>query len=282
MSGIKYIGTWDANSNNPAIVSSIGITGNYYNIIVAGNTNIDNISNWNCGDLIIFNGNTWAKISSSDNLITSVAGKTGTVILNKNDVSLNNVDNTSDLNKPVSNATQTLLNNKQNTLVSGTNIKTINNNSLLGSGNISIIPKLDIASSFFNTGMAPGSLFRWNNTNAITTNVTFNKDSDHYISLDKPGTYYIKYNGLYNANGSTVYDIAIQASDKLGYNFYNISSVIPLGAIDWTVVSYQNTVVKTVDATNMPLRIKIYQQRQSGFYSDLSLMSAVIEIWTLS
>lgn len=31
-----------------------------------------------------------------------------------------------------------LLNSKQNTLVSGTNIKTINNNSLLGSGNISI------------------------------------------------------------------------------------------------------------------------------------------------
>ncbi len=34
--------------------------------------------------------------------------------------------------------TDTLLNAKQNTLVSGTNIKTINNNSLLGSGNITI------------------------------------------------------------------------------------------------------------------------------------------------
>ena len=54
----------------------------------------------------------------------------------KSDIGLGNVDNTSDLNKPISTATQTALNNKQDTLVSGTNIKTVNGNSLLGSGNI--------------------------------------------------------------------------------------------------------------------------------------------------
>ena len=37
---------------------------------------------------------------------------------------------------------QTALNGKQDTLVSGTNIKTINNNSLLGSGNLNIGPRL--------------------------------------------------------------------------------------------------------------------------------------------
>jgi hypothetical protein len=51
---------------------------------------------------------------------------------------LNNVDNTSDANKPVSSATQSALNAKQDTLVSGTNIKTINGTSVLGSGNIAI------------------------------------------------------------------------------------------------------------------------------------------------
>ncbi len=35
------------------------------------------------------------------------------MVLNKNDVGLNNVDNTSDLNKPISTATQTALNGKQ-------------------------------------------------------------------------------------------------------------------------------------------------------------------------
>lgn len=39
---------------------------------------------------------------------------------------------------PISNATQTALNGKQDTLVSGTNIKTVNGNSLLGSGNVVI------------------------------------------------------------------------------------------------------------------------------------------------
>jgi hypothetical protein len=56
----------------------------------------------------------------------------------KTALSLNNLDNTSDANKPVSSATQTALDAKQATLVSGTNIKTINSTSILGSGNIAI------------------------------------------------------------------------------------------------------------------------------------------------
>jgi hypothetical protein len=56
----------------------------------------------------------------------------------KTQVGLSNVDNTSDLNKPISTATQTALNAKQDTLISGTNIKTINSTSLVGSGNIDI------------------------------------------------------------------------------------------------------------------------------------------------
>jgi hypothetical protein len=56
----------------------------------------------------------------------------------KTALALNNLDNTSDANKPVSSATQSALNAKQDTLVSGTNIKTVNGTSVLGSGNIAI------------------------------------------------------------------------------------------------------------------------------------------------
>lgn len=45
--------------------------------------------------------------------VTMVAGKTGAVTLAKGDVGLGNVDNTSDVNKPVSNAQQEALNKKQ-------------------------------------------------------------------------------------------------------------------------------------------------------------------------
>jgi hypothetical protein len=48
------------------------------------------------------------------NTVTSVAGKTGAVALAKADVGLGNVDNTSDVNKPVSTAQQTALNLKAN------------------------------------------------------------------------------------------------------------------------------------------------------------------------
>jgi hypothetical protein len=44
--------------------------------------------------------------------VQSVSGKTGTVTLNKNDVNLGNVDNTSDTNKPISTAVQTALDSK--------------------------------------------------------------------------------------------------------------------------------------------------------------------------
>lgn len=51
---------------------------------------------------------------------------------------LNNVSNTSDANKPISTAMQTALDAKQSTLQSGTNIKTINGATVLGSGNLTV------------------------------------------------------------------------------------------------------------------------------------------------
>ena len=46
------------------------------------------------------------------NSVTSVAGKTGNVVVNKSDVGLSNVDNTSDADKPISDATQDALDGK--------------------------------------------------------------------------------------------------------------------------------------------------------------------------
>lgn len=75
--------------------------------------------------------------------VDSVNGQVGVVVLDKTDIGLGNVDNTSDANKPISSATQTALNGKQDTLVSGTNIKTINSNTLLGNGDV-VIDKTSI------------------------------------------------------------------------------------------------------------------------------------------
>lgn len=123
--------------------------------------------------------------------VTSVSGRTGAVTLTRSDVGLENVDNTSDLSKPVSTATQNaldgkaaavhnhddlyftaaeiaaLLNQKQDTLVSGTNIKTINGDSILGAGDMTISGNENIVLSTtigtpgsigFGVGIAPAAL----------------------------------------------------------------------------------------------------------------------------
>ncbi len=56
----------------------------------------------------------------------------------KTALALDQVNNTSDASKPVSTAAQTALDGKQATLVSGTNIKTVNGTTILGSGDIVI------------------------------------------------------------------------------------------------------------------------------------------------
>jgi hypothetical protein len=56
----------------------------------------------------------------------------------RTNLGLGNVNNTADTAKPVSTAQQTALDGKQATLISGTNIKTINGVSVLGSGNMVI------------------------------------------------------------------------------------------------------------------------------------------------
>jgi len=72
-------------------------------------------------------------------------------------------------NLPISTATQTALDAKQATLVSGTNIKTINSTSLLGSGDISIAanPAGTDGQIQFNSSSAFGadSNLYWDNTN---------------------------------------------------------------------------------------------------------------------
>lgn len=55
--------------------------------------------------------NTWLN-STEQGIVISVNGRTGEVILTKTDVGLSNVDNTSDVNKPISNAQQAALDNK--------------------------------------------------------------------------------------------------------------------------------------------------------------------------
>jgi hypothetical protein len=102
-----YQGTWNAATNTPAIpVASINNQGWYWVVSVAGSTNIDGISTWAPGDWIISNGTAWERVINIDS-VSSVNTKTGAVVINKTDVGLSNVDNTSDATKNAAVATLT-------------------------------------------------------------------------------------------------------------------------------------------------------------------------------
>lgn len=68
----SYQGTWDASTNTPALVSSVGTNGNYYVVSVAGTTSLNGISDWSVGDWAIFNGTAvaWQKVEGGATTMT--------------------------------------------------------------------------------------------------------------------------------------------------------------------------------------------------------------------
>ena len=83
---VNYKGTWNASTNTPTLVSSVGTKGDYYVVSVTGSTNLNGITTWTQGDWAIFNGTSWEKVDNTD-LVTSVNGYTGVVVLTQTDIS---------------------------------------------------------------------------------------------------------------------------------------------------------------------------------------------------
>lgn len=109
---MEYKGSWNPSTNTPHLQDGVGNTGDIYMASVKATINLGsgNIS-FGIGDWVVYNGSIWEKSLNSSEVM-SVNGQQGDVVLDKEDIGLSNVDNTSDLNKPISNATQSVLNNK--------------------------------------------------------------------------------------------------------------------------------------------------------------------------
>lgn len=185
--------------------------------------------------------------------VQSVAGKTGSVSLDKSDVGLGNVDNTSDADKPISTATQTALNAKQATLVSGTNIKTINGTSLLGSGDITISGGGGISDGDKGDITVSASGATWTIDNGVVTDAKVASGIDAVKIAN--GT--ISNTEFQYLNGVTD-NIQTQFSGKQdllqsGTNIKTVNSTSLLGsgnvAVQETLVSGTN--IKTINSTSI-------------------------------
>ena len=84
--GMNYVGTWNATTNIPALASGVGTKGYIYKVTTAGPTVLDGTGPWNIGDFVVFDGTTWDKWDGIATEVTTVAGRTGAVILSQSDI----------------------------------------------------------------------------------------------------------------------------------------------------------------------------------------------------
>jgi hypothetical protein len=65
-SGLNYMGSWNAFTNNPNLLEYSPQNGDYWVVSVAGTTNLDGTTDWQVGDWAIFNGSIFQKIDNHD------------------------------------------------------------------------------------------------------------------------------------------------------------------------------------------------------------------------
>ena len=84
---LVFRGTWDAANNNPNFASGgVGASkGEYYVVTVAGSTNLDGYSNWNLGDWVINQGESWYLLDNSTG-VQSLNGLTGYLNITTDDI----------------------------------------------------------------------------------------------------------------------------------------------------------------------------------------------------
>ena len=74
---MEFLGVWDASTNAPTITSSthVGNNGDFYVVTVAGTTSIDGNSDWQVGDVIIWNEvlGVWQEIGSNPHAAADVS-----------------------------------------------------------------------------------------------------------------------------------------------------------------------------------------------------------------
>jgi hypothetical protein len=169
---LNYKGTWNANTNTPALASGVGTKGDYYVVAVAGATSLDGISNWGVGDWVTFNGSAWQRVEGGADL---------------NGVNLT-VSGTTTLSNGTANGVPYL--NASKVLTTGSLLVFDGTN--LGLGNA---PKAWAGAGASALQRGSTSLFEYGTHNSIVgSNYYFDGSANKYIN-DGKATYYQQYDG---------------------------------------------------------------------------------------
>lgn len=234
---VVYQGVWDADTNTPALASGVGTKGHYYKVSVAGSTSIDGLSQWNIGDVIIYNGTTWDKINGIASEVLSVSGRTGAVTLTSSDVGLGNVDNlkqlpytqtmtfTGDVTSP-----SALLNTGTKVLTLATvnaNIGTFNNLTVNAKGLVTAASNISYLTAN-QTITASGDVTGSGTTSLPLTLATVNSNIGSFGSATQVPTLTVNAKGLITAVSNTSIQIAESQVTNLTTD---LASKIPLSTV---------------------------------------------------
>lgn len=144
-----------------------------------------------------WSGSTYIQIASG--AVQSVNGQTGVVNVTKADVGLGNVDNTSDVNKPISTATQTALDGKENSFSKNT---AFNKNFGTATGTVA-----EGNDSRINNGQVA---YNWGNHQAINEGQYLGNSGQYSITSDTSvgdfpqgiASYFVQADSIYPSYGS--------------------------------------------------------------------------------
>ena len=261
--GLLYQGTWNASTNTPTITSSVGTTGHFYIVSVAGTTNINGITDWQVGDWIVFDGSVWQKVDNTDS-VTSVNGFTGAVVLTTSDIGEGtnlyftnlrarqaiNLTTTGSSGISTYNNTTGVLNVPEYTLsglggVPTSRTLTINGTAYDLSANRSWA--VGTVTSIATTGPITGGTITGSGTIGITQSGT---SSDGYLSSTDWNTFNNKQNALTNpvtGTGTTNYLSKFTGTSAIGDSLiYDSGSGIGLGtaSIDASALFQMNSTTK--------------------------------------
>ena len=202
---LNYKGTWDASSNTPTLVSSVGTKGDYYVVSVAGNTNLNGTTLWGVGDMAIFNGAAWQKADGGDtSIVTSltVTGLTGYMYAN------NSASVTASTTIPVANVTGAVANTVY--VLAGTNLT--GGGALTGNVTINSAYNGTVTSVGSGTGLTGGPITTTGTLSLANTAVT----AASYGNASTVATFTVDAQGRLTAAGNTAIAIANTAVSGLG------------------------------------------------------------------
>ena len=202
---LNYKGTWDASTNTPTLVSSVGTKGDYYVVSVAGNTDLNGVTLWGVGDMAIFNGSSWQKADGGDtSLVTSltVTGLTGYMYSN------NTSAVTASTTIPVANVAGAVPNTVY--VIAGTNLT--GGGALTGNVTINSAYNGTVTSVTAGTGLNGGTITTTGTINLANTAVT----AGSYGNASTVATFTVDAQGRLTAAANTTISIANTAVTGLG------------------------------------------------------------------